>query len=159
MLSRRVRRRHQCGITLVESLIALVVISIALLGVASLQLLTLQDMRDARWRASAVNLASSMLEQLRADRDNVDYYRVENSVPKCGSSTADSCGILNGWLDEISASLPSTSVNLATADLPGETSVSLSIRWRQRPADENDPLPSCGEDTESGGCIRLVTVL
>lgn len=159
MLSHDARRYSQRGITLIESLMALVIISIALLGIASLQLLTLQDVRDARWRASAVNLASGMLEHLRADRDNVDDYRVENSEPGCGSGTTGSCGVLNGWLDEVSASLPSASVNLATLNLPDGMGVSISIRWRQRPAEEDNPLPACGQDADSGGCIRLVTSL
>lgn len=150
----------QCGITLIESLMALVVISIALLGIASLQLLTLQDMRDARWRASAINLAGGMLEQLRADRENAEDYSITDSeLEGCEAGTSVACQEMARWLQDVSVSLPSSLVNLAVTESPSEIRAQLAIRWRQRPADENDPLPACGQEAASGGCIRLETLL
>ncbi|SDM11692.1 type IV pilus assembly protein PilV [Modicisalibacter muralis] len=160
MLNSSARRHRQCGITLIESLMTLVIISIALLGVASLQLLTLQDMRDASWRASAVNLAGGMLEQLRADRVNADDYAItDNKLQGCGTGTSIACQEMARWLQDVSASLPSSLVNLSVTESASETRAQLAIRWRQRPAGANDPLPTCGQDATSGGCIRLETLL
>ncbi|WP_280337204.1 type IV pilus modification PilV family protein [Salinicola acroporae] len=56
------------GVTLIESLIALLVLSIALLGVGALQLMTQRDEVEARWRSAAVAMSGNLIEQLRTDR-------------------------------------------------------------------------------------------
>ena len=65
-MHRHTRRRN--GFTLVEMLIALVVLSIGLLGAAKLFIVTLQGNAGAESRLAAVNLASDIGDRIRANR-------------------------------------------------------------------------------------------
>ena len=58
----------QSGFTMVEVLVALVVLTIGLLGIAALYLNSLQSGRTAIYRTQAVNLASDLADRVRANR-------------------------------------------------------------------------------------------
>ena len=59
--------RRGRGMTLVESLVALVVLSVGMLGIAGLMLTGISSNRSALYRTQAVNLASDMAERIRAN--------------------------------------------------------------------------------------------
>jgi len=61
-------RIRQSGFTMVEVLVALVVLTIGLLGIAALYLNSLQSGRTAIYRTQAVNLAADMADRIRANR-------------------------------------------------------------------------------------------
>lgn len=62
-------RTHTCsrGFTLLETLIALVVLSIGLLGLASLQIAALKVNHQSYQRTQAVILASDIIDRIRAN--------------------------------------------------------------------------------------------
>ena len=62
------------GFTLVEGLIALLVLSIGLLGIAALSVETLQSSRAAQFRTQAVSIAADLADRIRANRVPVDAY-------------------------------------------------------------------------------------
>jgi type IV pilus assembly protein PilV len=62
------RRRAQRGITLVEVLVALVVMAIGLLGISSLYLESLRANRTSLLRAQAIELVNDMADRIRANR-------------------------------------------------------------------------------------------
>ena len=65
---------HQTGVSLVEALVALVVISIGMLGIAALHVESLRGGRSAILRSQAVLLAADMAEYIRANRlSNGEY--------------------------------------------------------------------------------------
>lgn len=69
-------RPRQRGFTLLESLIALVVLSVGMLGIASLHVEGLRNGRTASLRTKAVSHATDMAEKMRANRAgalNGDY--------------------------------------------------------------------------------------
>lgn len=57
------------GFTLIEALVALVVLGVGMLGVAALYLDTLRGGRSALYRQQAVSLAADLGDRLRADRN------------------------------------------------------------------------------------------
>jgi len=59
-------RRHG-GFTIVEALVALVVLSIGMLGIASLYVTSLKANRNALIRSQAVNLVNDMADRIRAN--------------------------------------------------------------------------------------------
>jgi type IV pilus assembly protein PilV len=61
-------RVKQNGFTMVEVLVALVVLAIGLLGIAALYLNSLQSGRTAIYRTQAVNLAADLADRIRANR-------------------------------------------------------------------------------------------
>jgi type IV pilus assembly protein PilV len=62
------KRIRQSGFTMVEVLVALVVLAIGLLGIAALYLNSLQSGRTAIYRTQAVNLAADLADRIRANR-------------------------------------------------------------------------------------------
>ena len=63
MLSISSRRRER-GITMVESLVALVILSVGMLGIAGLYVTGIKAGRSALLRTQAVNLASDMADRI-----------------------------------------------------------------------------------------------
>lgn len=62
--------RHQTGSGLLEVLVAVLVLSLGLLGLAGLQARTLQQNHSSLQRSQAVLLSYSILDALRADRQS-----------------------------------------------------------------------------------------
>ncbi len=86
--ARILRRPAQSGFTMVEVLVALVVLSIGLLGIAGLLLKSLQSGRTATYRTQAVNLAADLADRIRMNRTATNGYGtlfadVEVGVPAC----------------------------------------------------------------------------
>ena len=77
------RTRGNRGFTLVEMLIALVVLSIGMLGVAKLFVLTLQGNASATSRLYAVNLTSDLADRIRAYLTPNDYRSKQNYNFNC----------------------------------------------------------------------------
>ena len=59
--------RRALGMSLIESLVALVVVSIGALSATSLQIVTKRSNRDASQRLEATHLASTLVERMRAN--------------------------------------------------------------------------------------------
>jgi type IV pilus assembly protein PilV len=64
-----IKRKTQRGTTLVETLVALVVLSVGLLGIAALQMTSLRNNRGAHLRSQAQVLAYDIADRMRANRD------------------------------------------------------------------------------------------
>lgn len=61
-------RHRQSGTTLIEVLITVVLVSIGLLGLAGLQIMTVQNTNSSTERFEATTLARDILERMRANR-------------------------------------------------------------------------------------------
>lgn len=109
--------RHR-GVTMIESLVAIVVLSFGMLGVVGLQAAALQSNKEARFQASAVRLARELGEMMRGNKDVAI------------AATAAT----NPYLVEFSGTLPTTTVECFTAACASELDVaSFQIReWLSR---------------------------
>jgi type IV pilus assembly protein PilV len=58
---------HQQGVRMIESLIALVIISIGLLGIAALQLNSMQQSASAHWHSQAVWISYEITDRISAN--------------------------------------------------------------------------------------------
>lgn len=75
------RTRQQRGMTLIEALIALVVLSIGLLGIASLQLTSMKQNVSALNHSRAVWYAYSMSDRIRANiTEFANYDGIDTSI-------------------------------------------------------------------------------
>lgn len=74
--------KKQRGIGLMEVLVALVILAIAILGFAALQLRAVSASMEAGNNIHATNLARDLAERMRLNRDGFATYRREGESPK-----------------------------------------------------------------------------
>src|SRR5688572_28968217 len=87
-----VNSRRDRGFTMVEMLVALVVLSVGMLGVAGLFVVSLRSGGTANSRMQAVNLVSDMTDRIRSNRRAGDVYtRTEGLDRGCTGGDAADC--------------------------------------------------------------------
>lgn len=126
--ARRHRGHGAGGFTLLEVLIALIIVSIGLLGVAAMQATTLKNAGSSKYRSAAISLTSDMADRLRANLEGVmdgnfavgtGYNRPRAALADAAYNTPDpacrSSGCLPGamalddlatWQERLGTSLP-----------------------------------------------------
>ncbi|ACA12662.1 type IV pilus modification protein PilV [Xylella fastidiosa subsp. morus] len=132
---------HRChwaapplGVSLIEVLIALLVLGIGLLAFALLQTMNVRFTKSAQQRTIASNLAYELLDIMRSQRSTVGYYGAITYGSFDGvdgtdcnhSENATPVANMARWRCEVVSALPDgrAQVNLATN---GE--VTVTIRW------------------------------
>lgn len=125
------------GFTLVEVLVALVVMSVGMLGIAALYLEGLRAGRTAIYRTTAVNLAADMADRIRANLPAGNAYAGTGpgADESCVNGDAD-CTPLQladddwfSWSREIDAQLPqgaSAEILVNAAPTPAYT---ITLQW------------------------------
>ncbi|MEN1959066.1 type IV pilus modification protein PilV [Luteimonas sp. MJ246] len=144
----------QSGFSLLEVLIALVVLAVGLLGLALLQTTNLRYTKSAEQRTKAINLASSILDTMRTNRSELPAYVVEESAfadvdPSggCGrDASLTAASNLGRWMCEVKEALGPEAEGSIAVD--GST-VTVEITWAE------DNLPSL----TGGAEVVLETVL
>lgn len=85
------KRQHQSGFSLIELLVAVLIMAFGILGVAGLQVISLQQNRAALYRAEAVQLANDLMDRIRVN-PNVTYTAAIDADPAATTSCiANSC--------------------------------------------------------------------
>lgn len=143
---------HHRGFTLIEVLVALLVLSIGLLGLAALQITSLQFNTDSYARTQATLLAYDILDRMRANSAAVStgkydassstvsakisaYNTCKASTCACNTSACDSDNLatydLGKWYEKQSSLLPGAASNPATVERSG-SQVTITINWIER---------------------------
>ena len=76
------------GFTMVEVLVALVVLAVGMLGIAGLYVMTLQSGGSAIYRMQAVSLASELADRIRANRNAGAVYAGAAVATACAGAFA-----------------------------------------------------------------------
>lgn len=128
--------RNGRGMTLIEVLVTLVIISVGLLGVAALQLTTVRNNLDAFVRSQAAVLASDMLDRIRANRAAAlaNQYNVAFDTDPGTGTVAQ--GDMTQWKATLRSQLPGGDGSIVTTQSVGVDAtryiVTISIRWGER---------------------------
>jgi type IV pilus assembly protein PilV len=69
------------GFTLIEVLVAIVVLAFGLLGFALLQTMSVRFTQSANYRTQATNLAYDLIDQMRANRYQAAWYSTASFSP------------------------------------------------------------------------------
>lgn len=64
----------QSGLSLIESMVSLLIISVGLLGIAALQISSVKQNNSAYWHSQAVLAAHNMADRMRANQVVIDDY-------------------------------------------------------------------------------------
>jgi len=133
MKAMHITRSVSRGFTLVEALVALLVLSIGLLGVAALQLSSLRANNSASSRSQATFLAYDIADRMRANRTQASAYAIG-----FGDATAAAPGTvaekdLQGWLTRVTGSL-GAGAQAQVQDL-GASNFAIRLRWNDSHGD------------------------
>ncbi len=116
--------RKQAGFTLLELLVAIVISAIGLLGIARLQLVTLQNNAGSQYRSIAIQIGSDLFERMRANQEGVRSNEYNRPVANVGDpaynspvSTCQTAG--NCTAAERAATDLAEAMQQARATLPG----------------------------------------
>jgi len=139
--------RSQRGFTLVEVLIAVLVLAIGLLGLAGLQASSLRFNHDAQLRTQATFLAYDIADRMRANRAQAANYETGGfDSANCGESSGGSMAAQDTteWLAQIDCLLPrgegSITVVISPNAVPAynEIDVTIVVRWDE----DRDGIPA-----------------
>lgn len=144
--------RQQQGATLIEVLIAVVVLSIGLLGLAGLQVTSVQSNHSAYQRSQASLLASDLADRMRANRTQAltnayvaDYATSSSSNNVSGTRAQKD---LAEWLNNLALKLPD---GQGKVEKNGSL-VTIHVRWndnrgRIQKSDNADADADAGTET------------
>lgn len=121
------------GFTLVEVLVALVVLSVGLLGLAALHLESLRASRTALLRTQAVLLAVDMTDRVRANRHPADAYDCAGPCVAGAGGNPVAVEDIAAWRSAVATTLPrGQAVITYTAAAAGTpTAYVVGIRWHE----------------------------
>ncbi|MCK5810939.1 MAG: type IV pilus modification protein PilV [Cocleimonas sp.] len=86
--------KHQLGVSLIESMMATLVISIGLLGVVGMQIVAMKGSTHAFQQAQASGLMKGLLERMRSNAQAVfddDYSILDSSNYNCSVTLSKNC--------------------------------------------------------------------
>jgi type IV pilus assembly protein PilV len=151
-------RRRVAGFSLIEVLIALVILSIGLLGIAAMVSESLKSKDSSYYRTQALDLTAAIVDRMRANRaiattngyDAATYGAVPGTPPSgyCKSSGANCSSTdiasvdMAEWQNEIKVVLPGfpsgtpAAGSIATSTVGQMTEVQVSIEWYDRRANQ-----------------------
>jgi type IV pilus assembly protein PilV len=126
-------RGGQRGLSLIESLVSLLIVSIGLVGLAGLQARLLKSSTDAQFRVVAAGLADRQLSMALVDATHAACYTytVPSQVPVACPTTATAATAV--WLADV-AKLPSGAASAALVTVGGSGAgtnqqLRVQIRW------------------------------
>jgi type IV pilus assembly protein PilV len=132
-------RRRQKGVSIVEALVAVVILSVGMLGIAGLYLESIRANRSALSRTTSVQLVNDMADRIRANRGGLDEYELDAGSPPSGGEdcAAAACSPAElalfdkvRWHESVVANLP----NGPDGNTPPRTSIVYTAATADTPA-------------------------
>jgi type IV pilus assembly protein PilV len=127
------QHRPEKGFTLVETLVALVVLSIGLLGVAGLQLVGLRGNMSAASRTQATYFADDIIDRMRANYNvargpDAAHLQYQLAMGATASAAADPIALadVTAWLAELQT-LPAGQGSISVD--PATKVATVTIQW------------------------------
>ncbi len=146
MLEQRTKMHKQSGLTMIEALVSLLVISIGLLGIAALQLSSLQQTASAQWHSQAVWYGYEMIDRINANRDSFnDYIGVdtdENNDMDCRANACSPADMVTADAMEWGEMIDSLPNGRGLVTAAGANTLLVTVMWEDNSAESNciDPV-------------------
>ena len=164
-MTRHITKSRQSGFSLIEVMVALIIICVGLLGIAKLQALMLSNTGASRTRALAALEASSIAASMHADRDywssgtppaTTTVTTTTNSITStdpilqtapgclyggsdapCTSSAKMAAFDLNNWMTDMGSVLPGSTASIVCATNAGVVTCTIGITWQENTVGSN----------------------
>lgn len=113
----------QQGLSLIESLVAMLIMSVGLLGVVALQTQALTQQRSAYLETQATNMAQDMMDRIRANRGQANAYSLAFGQSVSGTELA--ARDKREWVADVATVLPQGQGAISVA----QSNVSVTVRF------------------------------
>lgn len=127
----------QSGFSLIEALVSLIVISVGMIGIASLYGQGLGASRTALYRTQAVTMVADMADRIRANRSATIVYEAAGADRSCdpgGNKNCTPAEIANqdiwAWAARVGATLPA-GVGTVSVDTTTPPTYTISVTWTE----------------------------
>ena len=148
-------RERQRGVTLLESMIAIVLVALGVLGILGVQLRTLADTQTSVRRSQAIRLIEDLSERMKANPSAlapqvigsyaVGWDAVTGTVPNCasGCSPAEMARAdVAQWKATVASTLPLGDASVfavaATGGNNTRTQLGVMVSWRENERERED---------------------
>lgn len=135
-MSSRLRQRCPAGFTLIEAMVALTVVSIGMLGIASLYTRTLGAARTTQYRSQAINLLADMADRIRGNRLGGAAYAGAAMDHGCDIDGGASCTPaqmaahdLYTWGGQVGSLLPAGAWDITRAAATSPPTYTITVSW------------------------------
>jgi type IV pilus assembly protein PilV len=112
---------QQSGVVLLESLIAILVFSLGILGIVGMQATAVKQVTDARYRSEASLLVDQLLGTMQVSDRSAAALQTRFSTGGTGYT---------GWLGNVSATLPGIASYPPSVAVNANGTVTVTVRWR-----------------------------
>jgi type IV pilus assembly protein PilV len=132
---RRIQRNQ--GFTLVEVLIALIILSIGMLGIAGLYVHSMQAGRTSLFRHHAVTLAGDIADRIRANPRAAGTYALAGVNNNCVAGGVDCTpdemaqNDIFLWEQQAADTLPTGTVTIVFNNAPVPPTYQITVQWNE----------------------------
>jgi len=137
-----IRMRRQRGFSLIEALVGFLILSTGMLGIASLQAISLKSGKSSVYNSVSMMKVDQLLESMRANPTALGSYEGAGANNNCTGTKNCSAAELAAddvywWQQDMKAGLPgsdvTTTVNVTPAVAPSRLAqVQVKIAWKER---------------------------
>ncbi len=146
-----VTTRAQRGFSLIEVLIALIIMSVGMLGIASLYVQSMQAGRTSLFRHNAVTLAGDVADRMRANPTGANAYTGAGANNNCIAMGTNCSNVqmaaqdILGWSQQAVDTLPNGAVAIAFDNTVIPPVYTIAITWNEPRQTQNftiiTPIP------------------
>lgn len=152
--------KRSAGFSLIEVLIALVILSVGLLGIAAMVSVSLKSKESSYYRSQATALSYAILDRMRANRApaSTSAYDVAIGQTLGNNLTGQSITVPTGdctdltspcnndqiaaldltqWKSDLAATLPSGDGSISTVTWNSMTQVTITVQWNDKRATQS----------------------
>jgi len=156
------KMKNQTGLGLIESLITLLVISIGLLGIASLQITSMQQTASAQWHSQAAWYSYEMTDRISANSANFNLYDgidtdADDYTMDCKKDSCAPAQMMEAdakdWSDMIKTLPGGRGVINSTA---APNTLAVSVMWDDNSGESNCTNGEPASDTQSCFTVTII---
>jgi len=146
------KARVERGFSLVEVLIALIIMSVGMLGIASLYVQSMQAGRTSLFRHNAVTLAGDVADRIRANPIAVGAYELAGADFSCTDGTTTCSNVQMAaqdiflWDQQAQDTLPNGTVTIVIDQISNPPVYTITVNWDEPGQAQNytfdTPIPT-----------------
>ncbi len=121
---------RQRGVSLLEVMIAVLVLAVGVLGAATLQLNAIRYNASAGYSTQASLIASDLLDRMRANSGQLSHYATASVAGECTASSGGSSIVLRDiadFIESVTCHLPRGAGSIAVSD----NRVIITVSWSE----------------------------